>query len=268
MQLRHLIEVIETHWPIDAADDWDKPGLVVGSLDQDVSKVLLTVDITADIVRDAVEGGFDLILAHHPLLLRGVTTVAEDTAKGAIVTTAIRAGIAVYSAHTNADITATGVSATLASAIRMTEIRPLVGDAVTGHGRIGKIAEMTLLEFARQIAKALPATAGGVRIAGDPNQVISSVAICAGAGDAFIYDALEAGAEVFVTSDLRHHFAQDAIESARASQRAFGLIDISHWAAESLWLPVAANELAKLVPQVTFEVSDLRTDPWDFLVTQ
>ena len=79
--------------------------------------------------------------------------------------------------------------------------------------------------------------------------------------------AIESGAEAFITSDLRHHPAQDFLEN-NAIGRSVALIDISHWAAESLWLPVAQKELMKRHPQVEFILSDVRTDPWDFAVMQ
>jgi putative NIF3 family GTP cyclohydrolase 1 type 2 len=98
--------------------------------------------------------------------------------------------------------------------------------------------------------------------------MVSRVALCAGAGDSFIANAIEANADVYVTSDLRHHPAQDALERSKAEGREFALIDISHWAAESLWLNQAAKQLSEAMPDVKFVVSDLRTDPWDFAVTQ
>jgi putative NIF3 family GTP cyclohydrolase 1 type 2 len=118
------------------------------------------------------------------------------------------------------------------------------------------------------IARSLSATAGGVRVAGSAESLVSRVALCGGAGDAFLSAALEAEADVYVTSDLRHHPVQDALEQAQASSQQFSLVDISHWAAESLWLSVAAKQLADLVSDVKFVVSDLRTDPWEFAVTQ
>jgi putative NIF3 family GTP cyclohydrolase 1 type 2 len=125
-----------------------------------------------------------------------------------------------------------------------------------------------LLDFARNVAKSLPPTASGVRIAGDPEAIITRVALCAGAGDSFIANALDSDADVYVTSDLRHHPVSEALEEARARGRNFALVDISHWSAESLWLAVAASQLQELFPDVKFVISDLRTDPWDFAVTQ
>jgi putative NIF3 family GTP cyclohydrolase 1 type 2 len=97
---------------------------------------------------------------------------------------------------------------------------------------------------------------------------VKRVALCGGAGDSFISAAAASGADVYVTSDLRHHPVQDALEQAKAAAKHFGLIDVSHWAAESLWLETAAAQLSSAVSDVKFVVSDLRTDPWEYAVTQ
>jgi dinuclear metal center YbgI/SA1388 family protein len=268
--LRTLVAAIEQRWPVDAAEAWDRAGLIVGSDEQQVQKVMLTVDVTSEVVGEAIASGADLVLSHHPVLLRQSPSIAADVAKSKTFAVAIEGGVAIFAAHTNADITETGVSATLARAAGLADLEPLVPvSQTTGHGRIGRLAEpKTLLEFSRGLAAVLPSTASGVRVAGDPNQVISTVALCAGAGDSFIADALAAGADLYLTSDLRHHPVQEALESAAASSKPFAMVDISHWAAEWLWLETARDELAAEFPQVTFVVSDLRTDPWDFVVTQ
>jgi dinuclear metal center YbgI/SA1388 family protein len=269
-ELKQLLEVFDRLWPLSGADEWDKPGLVSGSLTQNISKVLLTVDITSGLIDDAIGGGFDLVLAHHPFLLRGVNSVSEQSGKGSVLAKAIRHNLAIYAAHTNADITESGVSSSLAKAFGLAKSEPLVktGENI-GHGRIGDLPDSgTLLEFARRIAKVLPGTAAGLKVAGNSNQNIKRVALCGGAGDAFIDAAFDSGADVYLTSDLRHHPVQDVLEKAIAQGREFSIIDISHWAAESVWLEVAAKELENALPNVKFEVSDLRTDPWDFAVTQ
>jgi dinuclear metal center YbgI/SA1388 family protein len=252
------------------SEQWDRSGLLLGNPEQKISKVLLTVDITRELIRDSVAGGYDLVISHHPYLVRQANSVADVPAKAAVLAMASDAGIAIYAAHTNADITETGVCASLAVAIGLevsTALEPQ-GQAA-GHGRVGNLTEsVSLLDLARRLGKVLPATATGVRVAGPASMDIRKVAVLAGAGDSFIELAMTAEADVFITSDLRHHPTQEALELAGAVGQDFALIDISHWAAESLWLKVAAKELASHYPEVTFEVSDLRTDPWDFVVTQ
>lgn len=271
VELGQLIATFEKLWPLAGADDWDVPGLVTGNSSQRVSRVLLTVDVTSEIVAEAVNGEFDLVLAHHPYLLRGINSLDESSAKGAALVNAIRSGVSIYAAHTNADIVANGVSAVLAEAFGIQNSKPLIpgSDESVGHGRVGELAASVKLgEFARMIAKVLPSTASGVRVAGDFNQQIQRVAVCGGAGDSFIAAAVAAGADVYVTSDLRHHPVQDAREQALISAGAPAIIDVAHWASEWLWLEVAAEQLCKQFPNVQFVVSQIRTDPWDFVVTQ
>lgn len=269
MQLRELISAFETLWPTVAAEEWDRPGLLIGDPDATISKVLLCVDVTDELIGDAVAGGFDLVLSHHPILLRDADSMSQQRAKSKMLAKAKAAAVAVYTAHTNADITETGVSASLAKLLSLHDAMPLVGEGKIGHGRIGELDHaVTLLDFARMLAAKLPPTATGIRVAGQPGLLVQRVALCAGAGDSFIADAYVAGADLYLTSDLRHHPVQEALELGTADRRDFALVEISHWAAESVWLEVARKELEIRFSQVTFEVSDLRTDPWDFLVTQ
>jgi putative NIF3 family GTP cyclohydrolase 1 type 2 len=200
------------------------------------------------------------------------------SAKGVLLTQAISAGIAIYSAHTNADVVTDGVSDILAKQLGIVDAKPLVNsennasvsaDSAVGHGRIGQLAvPATLGDFARAIARVLPATASGVRVAGDFNQQVIRIAVCGGAGDEFIPNAQAQGADVYVTSDLRHHITQEAREESIAMKQPMALIDVSHWASEWLWLNTAAKQIKARHPEVEVLVSDLRTDPWEFVVTQ
>lgn len=272
VNLGQVIGFAETLWPLSGAEEWDRPGLVCGSPNQPVARILLTVDVTHDVLTEAVDGGFDLILAHHPYLLRGVSTISEQTSKGALLSEAIRRGVAIYAAHTNADIVSGGVSDALAEALGIIDARPLVPsalDTTCGHGRIGILpSPITLLDFARKIAATLPATASGVRVAGPHDKLVSTVALCGGAGDSFIAAAQKQKADVYLTSDLRHHPAQDAVELRKIEESAPCLVDLSHWAAEWLWLDRAAAQLNQEFEGLQVVVSQIRTDPWDFVVTQ
>ena len=278
IELKVLVSTFEELWPLAGAESWDSPGLVSGNPGQNVSKVLLSVDLTLEVLAEAKAASCDLVLSHHPVLFKPVNTVSEISAKGSLLTQAISVGIAIYSAHTNADIVPDGVSHTLAKQLGLTGAKPLVASAGSesrnsdkeiGHGRIGQLAEpIKLGDFARAIARVLPATASGVRVAGDYNQLVKTVAVCGGAGDEFIPNAQELGADVYVTSDLRHHVAQEAREESIARKQPMALIDVSHWASEWLWLNQAASQLKALHPRLEVLVSDLRTDPWEFVVTQ
>ncbi|MEY2849092.1 MAG: hypothetical protein RI885_1759, partial [Actinomycetota bacterium] len=182
----------------------------------------------------------------------------------------IRADCALLAAHTNADVVETGTSAVLAAAVGLEDARPIrsAEGGRTGLGRVGGLAvPVGLGTLARRLAALLPATAPGIRVSGDYDQPVSRVAVCGGAGDSLLSEPAVVGADVYITSDLRHHPASEARENARLTGGP-ALIDISHWASEWLWLEVAAGELTRALPGVEVSVSDIRTDPWDFVVTQ
>ncbi|ROS63136.1 dinuclear metal center YbgI/SA1388 family protein [Curtobacterium sp. PhB172] len=265
--LRELQAVIEDLWPAAGAESWDAVGLVAGDPDAIVEHVHLAVDAVPATAREAVELGAGLLLTHHPLLLRGVTTIAESTYKGSVLATLVRGGSALIAAHTNADVVTTGTSAVLADRIGLTDQRPLDAgaDPATGIGRVGLLAEGTTLgALARKLVDLLPPTATGVRVSGDFDQPVRTVALCAGAGDSLLGHPAVLAADVYITSDLRHHPASEFREQALLGGGP-ALIDTSHWATEWLWLDVAAAQLRQAAG-VRVTVSDLRTDPWDFAV--
>ncbi|HXR45478.1 MAG TPA: Nif3-like dinuclear metal center hexameric protein [Pseudolysinimonas sp.] len=266
--LADVQSVVETLWPRAGAESWDAVGLISGDLTAEVGTIRLAVDAVVETVDEAVDDGAQLLLTHHPLLLRGVTSVAEDRYKGAVVARLIRGGCALLAAHTNADVVADGTSAVFANRLGLTGLRPIEpgADPQAGLGRVGELPEaVTLGQLARVIADLLPATAQGVRVAGEYDREVRTVALCAGAGDSLLQHPAVLAADVYVTSDLRHHPASEAREAARLG-RGPALVDVSHWASEWLWLDVAAAQLRTALPDVTVTVSELRTDPWDFAI--
>lgn len=267
-RLSDVIDAVNALWPPDGAEDWDSVGLVTGSHDAEINSVLFVVDVTDATVSQAVDGGYDLIVAHHPHLLRAVTSVAEDRFKGHAISRLIRAGCGLLTVHTNGDRVVTGTSSALASVLGVTDTVPLVPHPLGGGlGVRGRVTPTTLGEFSRHIASVIPATAGGVRVSGNMTHPISTVAICAGAGDGLLAHTDVVSADVYVTSDLRHHPASEFRENARLVNDT-ALVDISHWAAEWVWLETAAAELRSALTGVAVDVSDLNTDPWTFAVVQ
>jgi dinuclear metal center YbgI/SA1388 family protein len=368
-----LHTLLEQRYPAGSAESWDRVGLVSGNVTAPVHGVLLSVDVTDAVIDEAIELGADLIIAHHPLLLRGVNTVDPRRPQGRMFRRLLRSDLGLITAHTNADIPAGGVADSLAAALGLSETRPLrqvpvypadqlvtyvpvdhtdaVLDALSaagagavgtyqraaftvtgtgtfvpgpgarpaigrpgrreqvaenmiemimdrrlrnrviaalldahpyevpayhltevarpadlagtaGIGRIGRIAETSLAGFADQVAAALPKTASGIRVAGEPDRMINTVALQGGAGDDLLDVAREAGADVYLTSDLRHHPASEAI----AWDGAPALIDVPHWAAEWTWLPRLRDQLVGELDDVSVKVSEINTDPWTFRV--
>jgi dinuclear metal center YbgI/SA1388 family protein len=264
--LGEVIAVLDELYDPSWAADWDAVGLVCGDPATDVNRVLFAVDPVQAVVGEALEWGAQLVVAHHPLFLRGTHSVAATTPKGRVVHDLLTRGAALHVCHTNADAANPGVSDALADVLGLIETRPLdprTDDPTLGTGRIGKLpAPESLSAFGDRVAKALPATAHGVRIAGDPDRPVENVAVCGGAGDSYLALVRQVGVDAYVTADLRHHPASEAAEQLGAP----ALVDVAHWASEWPWLAVAADRLHRklAVAGTTVEtrVSTLRTDPW------
>lgn len=254
--LSDLLEVLEGLYPAATAAEWDAVGLVCGDPAAPVRRVLLAVDPVEAVVDEVVAGGYDLLLTHHPLYLRGTTTVAATTPKGRVVHRLLAAGAALHVAHTNADVADPGVSDALAALFDLRDLQPL---ATSGLGRVGDLpSPLPLRELTERAAAVLPATAWGVRAAGDPDAVVSRLALCGGSGDGLMVEAAAAGAQAYLTADLRHHPASEA-------PAGLALLDAAHWATEWPWLADAARRLSAATT-VEAVVSTLVTDPWTHAV--
>ncbi len=288
VRLADVVRVLDALYPPATAESWDAVGLVAGHPDQVVGRVLFAVDPVETVLDEAVELGADLLVTHHPLLLRGVHSVAATTFKGAFLHRAIREGVAVYTAHTNADAARGGVAEALAALIGVTGAEPLVPTDTRDHtlpaigiGRVGRLSEpVPLRVFAERVAAALPATAQGVRVSGDLEARVERVAVVGGAGDSLFDAVRSSGADVYVTADLRHHPASELRERAEHEARAAGrrpeearpfLVDVAHFASEWPWLEHAARDVVRVLGEAAdasragkldVRVSTRPTDPW------
>jgi dinuclear metal center YbgI/SA1388 family protein len=266
--IRCLEELYEPAW----AEPWDAVGLVCGDPAADVQKVLFAVDPVGVVAAEAVEWGADLVVAHHPLFLRGVHGVPATTPKGRVVHALLTSGVALYIAHTNADVANPGVSDALARALRLKPIAPLVrtdpiGDVGTPGARrgLGRVCKLDVPEplsaFVERARRGLPATTQGIKVAGDLDRVIRTVAVSGGAGDDNFDAARTAGVDVYLTADLRHHPASESREQGDPV-----LVDVAHWSSEWPWLGEAAallrERLAAGGDTVEIRVSRVVTDPW------
>lgn len=262
--------VIHEAYPPQLAESWDAVGLVCGDPTDEVNTVAFALDCTQEVADKAVELGAQMLVVHHPLLMRGVTSVAADTPKGRVIHTLIRNGVALLAAHTNADKARPGVNDKLAELVGIKPGRPIVPvepygnlDEALGLGRVGELEQpMTLREFTQRVADALPETEWGVRAAGDPERVVKRVAVSSGSGDSFLDQAAALGVDVYVTSDLRHHPVDEHLRAAHlAHPEGPAVVDTAHWASEFPWT-TQARDIVENALRVNTEIIDVRTDPW------
>ena len=208
--------------PISLAEAWDNPGLLLGKTDATVKKIMLALDLTPEVAEQAIEGKVDMIITHHPLYFNLPKTLAVTDTKMECVYELIKNDIAVYAAHTNLDAAVGGVNDVLAEILGLTEVvaieRPECPEQ--GLGRIGVLAEpLTMEVFTENVKSALAADGVAFVDAGKP---VYKVAVVGGAGSDFIAAALDAGADTFVTGDLKYHVAQKALDQG------INVIDAGH----------------------------------------
>ena len=227
MLLRAIIDSIESVAPRSAQEEWDNSGMQVGDTGREISSVLLTTDITEDVVDEAVVRGCELIISHHPLLFHGLKQVCGQTPQARVVEKAIKHNIAIYSAHTNLDSVVGGINTRLAEKLGLTEPRILVPSGSSeprGLGVLGILRNpIPYLDFIAHVRDTLQCTY--VRYTRPKNETIQTVALCGGSGAEFIGEAIEQGADVYLTADCKYHEFQDA-------DGRIGLIDIDHWISE------------------------------------
>jgi len=193
----------------------------VGDTGREISAVLLTTDVTPEVVNEAIMLGCNLIVSHHPLLFHGLKQVCGQTPQARIVEMAIKHDIAIYSAHTNLDSVVGGINTKLAERLGIVDYRLLTE---SGLGALGQLPEpMNYVDFIAHIREILECTY--VRYTRPKKEVIQTVALCGGSGAEFIGEAIAQGADAYITADCKYHEFQDADQQ-------IGLIDIDHWYSE------------------------------------
>ena len=243
MRLDDILTALRRLAPEEAALEGDPVGLLVGREAEGVTRIGVCLDCTPDAARRAAEAGVHLVVAHHPLIYRPLKRLGADPVSRAVAAL-VRADIALYAMHTNWDRAAGGINDTLAECLELSGITPLGSEGEAALPRIGGLTPpRPLADFVRFVEAALGcAGTSALRVNGvDPSRMISRVAVCGGAGAGLAEAALAAGAEAYVTSDVRHH------EFWEAEARGLALLDAGHGATETPGMRALVRSLPGLL---------------------
>lgn len=234
MKLSELIAKFERRVPLAWAEEWDNPGLAVGNPDVEIDRVALALDVTEDTVKQADRADCQLLFSHHPIIFHPVKNLVFRFPGPKAIGTAIRSGVALYAAHTNWDSSPEGVNFCLAAALGLKNIEPLVmpsrENGAWGLGAIGCLDTATPLSTLMRHAKERWRLSGCVGF-GDELAEIKRVAVGGGACGDFWPQALEKGADLFITSDIAYHHRNDALNMG------LSLIQCDHGEMERVSLP-------------------------------
>lgn len=248
-----VMDALERIAPKRLAEDWDNPGLLVGAPDQDVRRILVCLDVSDSVVEYAIQSGADMIVAHHPLIFKGLKKIRTDLPLGRRLQQLLKNDIAVAAAHTNLDIAVGGVNDVLATAIGLSKLSTFViasqspDGTVESMGRMGRLpAPMTVRDFAQQVREALPTE--HVRLVDAGARPVRKVALCSGSGAEFIHKAAFMGADVYVTGDVKYHEAQQAVELG------MHVIDAGHFGTEFPVVAVLRERLSQELAEAKGQV--------------
>ena len=205
MRVRDITAALEAFAPLSLQEKWDNSGLCIGSPDQEVHGVLLGFDCTPELIDEAVECGADMVVTHHPLIFGGIKKISPDDPVGLTLLKAVRAGVSVYAAHTNADKVIDGVSGAMARRLGLRDIELLDRDGeATGLGAVGDLPEpMDARAFVDYVKSRFGL--GNVRCSRLPEIPVQRVAMCGGSGSSLIGKALECGAQAYICGDISYH---------------------------------------------------------------
>lgn len=248
--------------PFELQEGFDNAGFLVGRKEAQVSKILVALDITEQVVEEAAEQGAQLIVAHHPVIFGGVQSVTDQTVTGRILLALAENGIAAICAHTNLDSVEGGVNDALALRLGLANIDQLKQEGVDGQGRpygigrVGYITEQPLYDFAMGVKRLLGAN--GLRLV-DGGKPARKIAVGGGACASMMEDALAQGCDTFVTSDVKYNHFLDA------KAQGLNLIDAGHFPTEDVVCPVLRDWLAQRFFQVSVNISKRHHEVFSYL---
>ena len=266
MKIREITDAIEQYAPLRLQEEWDNAGIQVGDPEADITGVLLCTDATEAVVTEAIARGYNLVISHHPLIFHGLKKITGRTPVERTVAMAIKNDITIYSAHTNMDSAWQGVSFRMAEKIGMTDVQFLDGNPVASYGEqgsetagcgvIGNITPTPAREVLKLVKQAFEV--GAVRYSGNGDRLVSRVALCGGAGGFLLDKAVEQGAQLYVTADMRYH---DFLDN---SQRIV-VADIGHYESEHFTKEIFLEIIQKKNPTFAVAFAQNETNQVNYL---
>lgn len=248
--------------PFELQEGFDNAGFLVGREEAQVSKILVALDITEQVVEEAAEQGAQLIVSHHPVIFGGLHSMTDQTVTGRVLLSLVERKIAAICAHTNLDAVEGGVNDALALRLGLANITQLKQSGVDGQGRaygigrVGFVTEQPLYDFAMGVKRLLGAN--GLRLV-DGGRLVRKVAVGGGACAGMMEDAIVQGCDTFVTSDVKYNHFLDA------KAQGLNLVDAGHFPTEDVVCPVLLDWIAQRFPQVSVSISKCHREVFSYL---
>ena len=262
MKLNDIINIVEEIAPVNLKEDFDNVGLMVGDREKNITKILLALDCTEEVICEAKNLGAELILTHHPLLFRKPSKITTDTLLGRKIIELIKNDINLYSAHTNWDSVKGGLNDTLVKILGFEEGIIMERNKLSKEAGIGRVVnlkeEMKVIDVINLIKSSLGVE--NLRYSGDLDEYVKKIAIVNGSGQDFFCDAKNLGADLIITGDTTYHFVSDYREMG------LNIIDVGHFNSEwPVLISVSEKVKEKLDGDVELVISKVSKDPFKFI---
>ena len=257
MKIKEVLSALERFAPLPLQESWDNAGLQIGLTEAEVSGALLCLDVTERIIDEAVAKSCNLVVSHHPLLFRGLKQISDQTDVQRTVWKAIRQGICVISMHTNLDNARGGVNFKIAERLGLQNVsfvaQKTVDGMECGSGVVGELAEpMAADDFVIHVKKQLEAESAMCNEL--LRRPIKKVAICGGAGDFLLNDALRAGADAFLTGEMHYH-------QYFGYEQQIQICVVGHYESEHFTTEIFRDVIREACPDVRLEIAETNTNP-------
>ena len=238
MLVKDIIEKLEELSPLNYACDWDNVGLILGSKNSEVKKILIALDLHNDLVEQAIKENVDLVITHHPMIFKGLKQINDDNFVSSKILMLITNSINVYAMHTNFDVCGS-MAEVAAKKLWLSDLEVLTptNDDGKGLGVIGNMAHLNLRSFSFVVKDTFKLD--NIKVYGNLNHLIHRVAILPGSGRSSIDDAIKKGADVMITGDITHHDGVDATD------RGLKIIDAGHYGIEKIFIDFIANYISE-----------------------
>lgn len=261
MYIKEIISLIEDYAPLKLQASFDNSGLLCGDPERELTSILLCIDVTEEVIKEAIDKGHNLIISHHPLIFGGLKHITPATYVERCVIHAIKHDITIYAAHTNMDVVANGVSGRMADKLNLQhrQILQPEGDPMAGNG-FGIIGELqqpvesiTFLQQVKEIFRC-----DRLRYTTPHTSSIQRVAVCGGAGASFFKQALAGQADIYISGDFKYH-------DFFLTENRIMIADIGHYESEQFTKEIFYEILTKKISKFAVQFSEINTNPIKYL---
>ena len=261
MYIKEIISLIEDYAPLKLQASFDNSGLLCGDPERELTSILLCIDVTEEVVKEAIDKGHNLIISHHPLIFSGLKHITPATYVERCVIDAIRHDITIYAAHTNMDVVSNGVSGRMADKLDLyhRQILQPEGDPMDGNG-FGIIGELQQpvesMAFLQQIKEIF--RCDRLRYTTPHTPFMQRVAVCGGAGASFFKQALAGQADIYISGDFKYH-------DFFLTENRIMIADIGHYESEQFTKEIFYEILTKKISKFAVQFSEINTNPIKYL---